>query len=511
MVKDSELPIETMLADWIARPVRWCLVLVAVGSALAYLVVALQRVAYPYDIDFVEDGMLMQALRVATGQPIFIAPNAEFAPHVYMPLTTWLGGMAFRLTGPSFLPLRLLSLGATLATAGLIVAIARRESRSWFLAAVSGCLYLAGYRIAGGWYDLARVDALFVALALAGSAAAIYWHGRPAGQVVAALLLALSYLAKQNGLAFGLLAAGYLLLVVGQRAWPFVVAFAVFAAVPTLLLQTSSGGWFATYVFGIAFASPTELGRALYTLGAEVFGDMAVLAVMFLVLAASALILYRSRLLHEQPWLLFIAAAILASVAGRASVGGARNQLMQAYAFLCLTPALLWREMANWRKPERARTVVELALLLQFGLTLLSPVGRLIRPEQPQRYVPTAAMRASGDRLVARVAAMPGDVLVMMHPFYAYEAGKPPAAQIQALWHARWRGRDPLPADFVARIQNRDYSAIISDQSPYFETEPALLALIDANYVLSETLDIEDSPPTMSGLIVRPKVIYVPR
>ena len=120
-------------------------------------------------------------------------------------------------------------------------------------------------------------------------------------------------------------------------------------------------------------------------------------------------------------------------------------------------------------------------------------------------------MRASGDRLVARLAAMPGDVLVMMHPFYAYKAGKPPAAQIQALWHARWRGRDPLPADFVARIQNRDYSAIISDQSPYFETEPALLALIDANYVLSETLDIQNSPPTMSGLIVRPRVIYVPR
>ena len=57
-------------------------------------------------------------------------------------------------------------------TAGLIVAIARRESRSWFLAGVSGCLYLAGYRIAGGWYELARVDALFVALALAGTAAA---------------------------------------------------------------------------------------------------------------------------------------------------------------------------------------------------------------------------------------------------------------------------------------------------------------------------------------------------
>ena len=64
--------------------------------ALAYLAsLRCSRVAYPYDIDFVEDGMLMQALRVAAGQPVFIAPNAEFAPHVYMPLYTWLGGLAF--------------------------------------------------------------------------------------------------------------------------------------------------------------------------------------------------------------------------------------------------------------------------------------------------------------------------------------------------------------------------------------------------------------------------------
>ena len=106
---------------------------------------------------------------------------------------------------------------------------------------------------------------------------------------------------------------------------------------------------------------------------------------------------------------------------------------------------------------------------------------------------------------------MPGDVLVMMHPFYAYEAGKPPAAQIQALWHARWRGRDPLPADFVARIQNRDYSAIISDQSPYFETEPALLAP-DRCQLRTERntghpgLAADDERPDRS-----PRVIYVPR
>ncbi len=488
-----------------------CVLVLAAGSALAYLAVATQRVAYPYDIDFVEDGMLMQALRVAGGQLLYVPPSAEFAPHVYMPLTTWLGALLLRLTGPTFLPLRLLSLAATLATATLIGLIARRESGSRVIALICGSLYLAGYRIAGGWYDLARVDAVFVLLALAGVAAAIAWHDRPAGQVGAAALLALSYLAKQNGLYFGAVVAIYLLAIEGRRAWSFLAAFALFVALPTLWLNAASDGWFSTYVFGIAFASPTEWRRAAYTLGAEIFGDMGVLAVLAVALALATVSRSGRRAVRQQPWLLFIAAACLAAVAGRASVGGARNQLMQAYAFLCLAPALVWREAGAWRNPRRARVVILLAVLAQFALAAAAPVGRLARPEPVVRYAPTAAMRQAGDRLIERLAATPGDVLVMMHPFYAVQAGKAPSVQIQALWHARWRGQEPLPADLVERIRSQRYAAIVSDQSPYFETEPALQALIDQYYRPAEPLAPDDAPPTLSGLIVRPRMVYVPR
>ena len=171
----------------------------------------------------------------------------------------------------------------------------------------------------------------------------------------------------------------------------------------------------------------------------------------------------------------------------------------------------MWRELE--RQPARrwAKPALELAVLLQFCLTLASPVGRLIRPAPVQHYRPTTEMRQAGDRFIADLAAMPGEVLVMMHPFYALKAGKQPSAQIQALWHARWRGRDPLPADLIARIQNREYAGIISDESPYFETEPALMALIDANYVPLRQLSPQDAPATLNGLVVRPQTIYVPR
>jgi len=184
---------------------------------------------------------------------------------------------------------------------------------------------------------------------------------------------------------------------------------------------------------------------------------------------------------------------------------------MQAYALLCLTPALVWREIERRPVSRWAKPALELALLAQFALTLASPVGRLIEPAPPQHFVPTAEMRRAGDRFIADLAATPGDVLVMMHPYYALKAGKQPSAQIQALWHARWRGRDPLPADLVARIQNREYAEIISDESPYFETEPALAALIDANYIPLRQLSPQDAPATLNGLIVRPQTIYVPR
>ena len=494
-----------------ATAVHWTLAATALALAAAALATSARRVAYPFDLDFVEDGMLMQAWRVANGLPVYVAPSAEFAPHVYMPLYTWLGGLLLAVSGPSFAPLRLLSLAATLAAAALIAFIGWRESRSRLIALAGGALYLAGYRIVGGWYDLARVDALFVALTLAGLAAVIYWRRSAAGQLAAALLLALAYLTKQNGLYFGVIAAGYLLAVEGRRGLVFTGTFAAAVAVTTLLLNLASQGWFATYVFGIAFASPTEWQRALYSLGAEIFGDMGVLAALFVVLAAMMLVRHGRYTLREQPWLLFIAAAIAASVLGRASVGGARNQLMQAYALLCLTPALLWCELDRQPASRWARPALEMAVILQLWLTLASPVGRLTQPAPAQQYVPTAAMRDAGDRFVARLAETPGDVLVMMHPYYALTAGKEPAAQIQALWHARWRGREPLPPDLVTRIRNREYAAIVSDESPYFETEPALMALIDAYYVPERRLSPEDAPATLNGLIVRPQVIYVPK
>jgi len=90
-----------------------------------------------------------------------------------------------------------------------------------------------------------------------------------------------------------------------------------------------------------------------------------------------------------------------------------------------------------------------------------------------------------------------------------YDHVEPPAVDIQMLWHARLRGEEPLPEDFVARIRDHYYFEIISDES-FFETQPDLHKLITTYYTQSETLTPDQAPPTMTGVVVRPKVIYLP-
>ena len=483
---------------------QWAATLAALFFAAMYLATALPRVFYPYDLDFIEDSQLMQALRFAQGQPVFVAPNADFNPHVYMPLYTWLGGWLFKITGPSFAPLRLLSFVATLTTGLLLYWVARRESGRRWVGLVCAGLWLGGYRLSGFWYELARVDALFVALALSGFAVGLYARRSTWGLTLAALLLALAFFTKQTALLVGIGLAMYLFAIVGRRAWFFTLIYLSLVTIPLFTVNVLTDGWFFYHVFRLASGDPVEIKRVMHYAGFELSGLMAGLSLMTMLTLLLGVRRAGLKVIREQPWLPGIGVAAVISGIGRASVGGNLNNLMPGYAFLCLAPALLVREWNHcspgpaW--PHWRDRLIAALVLVQLALGAY----------YPPRYIPSAAMRASGDRLIQRLAAIDGPVLVMMHPYYALRAGKEPATQIATLWYVRERGQRPLPDDFASRIENRYYSAIVSDES-FFETEPALQRLIRAHYYPAQTLTPEEAPTAPTGMAVTPQVIYLPR
>jgi hypothetical protein len=381
----------------------------------------------------------------------------------------------------------------------LIYWITRRESEQGWLGLVCAGLFLGGYRINGFWYELARVDPLFVALSLGGLTVGVYGAGSTLGLLGAAAALALACLTKQTAVFLGIGLGVYLLVTLGPRAWLYWLTYGLLTIVPILILNKLTEGWFLYYTYYIASINPIEIGRVVNFVGYELPGLMGGQSVMAIGAALLALQQAGWRGIWQQPWLLWIGLAIVISGLGRASVGGNLNNRMMAYTLLCLAPALLMSSLTRYTKiePHWRVSIISALILTQFALGVYNP----------RRYMPTPAMYKSGDRLIEKIAAVEGEVLVLMHPYYAWLAGKTPSAQIAAMWHARARGTLPLPPDFVARIKSQYYAAIVSDNS-VFETEPELQRLLNTYYTPSETLAPGESPPTTTGMVVRPEVVY---
>jgi len=315
------------------------------------------------------------------------------------------------------------------------------------------------------------------------------------------IVLALAAFTKQSGFILAIGLTLYLFMKMGRRAWFFVIPFSGLTLIPIFILNWSTDGWFFYHVIHIGSADPIETRRLVNFVIKEVFGVMA-----GIIGAQDS----GWKVLRGQPWLIGIGLAILISGMGRMRVGGNLNNLMPAYALLCLAPAILVQipapqspsiEHTNNTSRLRYRDwLISALILIQFVLCRYSP----------PRYIPSHAMRESGDQLVQRIASFPGRVFVMMHPYYTILAGKEPSTQIATLWYVRHRGELPLPDDFVNRIESHYYSAIISDES-FFETQPDLHELIMTYYIQTATLNFSNAPPTITGVVVRPKVIYLPK
>ena len=166
---------------------------VALVPVVAYVVVAVLRVGYPYELTYFEGSTVEVMARVVAGEPLYAAPTDEWAPWPYPPLYFWLSAGLAHLTGVSLLPMRLVSLVASLVAFALVASIVRRYSGNAVAGLVAAGLFAATYWVSGAWFDTARVDSLLVALLLAavyGGDAGVDLAGRdrPGGGAVRGLL-----------------------------------------------------------------------------------------------------------------------------------------------------------------------------------------------------------------------------------------------------------------------------------------------------------------------------------
>jgi hypothetical protein len=456
------------------------LVCLATAAPIAvYLWIALHRVDYPYELDWMEGGSVELAGRVLAGHSLYAAPSITFVGWTYPPLFYWVAAAVAKITGLGFLPLRLVSLAASLASMAILGWIVVRETGSRIAGLVAAGLFAATFRISGAWFDTGRVDSLFLALTLLALAWG-RWARGVRGGVALGVLAFLAFFTKQTALFALVPVLLYLVLARRRVGIPALLTLAALVVGSTLILNSSTGGWYDYYVVSELLHQPVAQPLWIKFWTHDILHQQWPLVILILGGGGLlALIKYRAR---ERPRLgapvlyYAIAAAGLIGSAwvSRLHTGGYLNVLMPAYAAIALLSGLTYGALGRGQiaRPPRARRIAlplaAAALILQLAL-LVYPIGA---------QVPTAADRAAGAQLIARLRALPGPVIVLRHPWYATLAGKGTFAQEEAigdvLRSASTRGSRPLTASLVTALNRYDVQAVVLDgtfDAHFFEPE----------------------------------------
>lgn len=430
------------------RIVELALPAAAIFYLLQLLLLALSRLLYPYELEWMEGAVVDHVRRLLAGQPLYVEPSLEFTSFIYPPLFYYLAAPVSLLTGIGFFPLRLVSVAASAGCLIVIYRFARRETGSARLGLVSAGLYAACFELGGGWLDVARIDCLFVFLLLLG-AYLLRFHKGAGAAAAASGVFALAALTKQPALLVAAASALFCFLFRGVRPGAaFAAAFVFVFGGATAALHLSSDGWYGYYLFELPAQHPVfpvmltrfwthDLGYALPVVVVTLIGHL-----------FSGLRALRALSSEERDALLFrlffLAAMLGAAWSSRLHFGGASNVLLPALAALALCwGAALQRPLPRfWRQPRtgsgsrkrgdgeippsdtRIRLGVNALALLQLGWLFYNPTD----------YIPTAADRRAGEQFVRALARFPGEVYTPEHGYLPALAGKRTYSHCLVLW-----------------------------------------------------------------------------
>jgi hypothetical protein len=523
------------IAAWvvIALPALYQLVLLATAIA--------GRIGYPYDLEWMEGGMLHHALRIKSGEGIYVPPSVDFIPYLYTPLypsLLALFGGAFGINYVLGRVISVLSLVGIFVVGAANIANKRYEHEHGARAAVwtgilLGCgVFAASYPYMEGWFDLVRADTLFLLMVTAGIAGLPKWAAesqliagdwlRAHARVAAgAALLALSFFCKQTGIIYVAL-GGMIVLVVAWRRLPAYIATAgVIGLGGTLLLQKTTNGWFWIYVSKIHRAHDFNMDRFWKSFGNILlkFPLMSVVIVIGLVTVLRTWWVLRRVPMPARPFLLWTAAFVVSTVVGAVGWGtefAHFNAYMPAFlhgAFAAgaAVPAMYgcWRavlarnkqlDAAGLRRAHATASGASLALAALLAITCWQARWK------PAQFVPTARDVAAGDKLIKRLRAIDGDIWMPSHPWYAHLAGK------QHTYVHRMGVKDVTTRQarvvegLDEAVRAHAFAALVlDDRDVHLE-----LPVLHSNYRPALTLPPDERPRLFTGAKVVPDAIWVP-
>ena len=439
--------------DRVLSAVCWSVIACAALYQLALLVIAIAgRVSYPYDLEWMEGGLLHHAQRLQQGHGIYAPPSVDFIPYLYTPLYPAVLAMLGKIFGLGYTLGRVvsvLSLVAIAIVASLSIASPRyrhaARGPAWAGVVLALGLFAATYPYMEAWFDLVRADTMFLFLVTAGLAAAATWSTEGTGWrgeariSAVATILVLAFFAKQTGIFYVGLGAAIIAARAPRRVPTYLITSTILGVGGCSIANVASDGWFWIYIQKIHRAHDFNMPRFWKSFGFILwhFSALTIVVAVTLVVVTYTWLRPpapgRRRELPRQarPFLLWTSTfgvSVLVGAVGWGTEFARFNAYMPAFlhgamAAGAAVPALAACAGILWAGRRRTALVAHATA----GVAALALAITCVHARwSPSQFVPTAKDRAAGAKLIARIAAIDGDVWVPHHPWYAVLAHKEP-------------------------------------------------------------------------------------
>lgn len=535
---------------YLAGPMAVYLPFVVLGAAALWLVygVFFARLSYPLDLEWMEGGTLVHALRLSEGRGLYVPPSVEFVSFLYTPIHPVLLAGLGRVFGLGYALGRAVSIAAFSGALAALFFVAAGSSRAFedpdssarprvvaagFLAA--GAVAVS-FPFCGAWFDLVRNDSLWLALVSWGLVCLARPRAGAARVVLGAVLLSAGFFTKQTAAPFLAAAAVGTLLVSGWRhALLFVGVAGLLTVGGVLLAQQLTDGWFWVYVYRLHQGHQTDWMKVWKLTPLRLIHHSAPLWVAAIGCAAVAVSFRRaSKVLVF--WTLAGLCGLVTSALGSATQGAYENAYIPGVYFAAALAAVASVELPALAARAPARSIggphrwtwgrdrgrFRQGVCRAAGLCVLSLLAAqiLIHWFRAAEHVPDPTLRAQARRFLSQIQRLGPEVFVPYHPYYNVLAGGKGHLHIMGVndvhdWARKITGnpeRDRrIKSAFRRSVREafakRRWTAVIHDR-----TYTHQLFGLRRHYRLDGDLLREDASPRMlTGNPCSPRYVWGPR
>jgi hypothetical protein len=159
---------------------------------------------------------------------------------------------------------------------------------------------------------------------------------------------------------------------------------------------------------------------------------------------------------------------------------------------------MLWTDRP---RPVLVSTAAALVAAIPLALTCLTSRW------DPKQFVPTEADVAAGDRLIARLRSIDGEVWMPSHPWYLYMAGKTPRVHRMGIKDVTTR-EPRVVAGLDEALKSHAFAALVLDDADLHNREA--LPVLLRSYRPALRLPANERPRLYTGARIVPDSVWVP-